>query len=131
MGAIFDELKAALHAVWMRRWIALAVAWGVCLAGWLVVSQMPNMYESRARIFVQLRQILPGADGSTPGTGVPVEVGVPVAVSVAVPVWSAAVVGVAVLVDVSVAVSVVVLVAVGVSVSGTGVSVGSCTRPHA
>lgn len=43
----------------MRRWIALAVAWGVCLAGWLVVSQMPNKYESRARIFVQLRQILP------------------------------------------------------------------------
>ena len=44
----------------MRRWIALAVAWGLCLAGWLVVSQLPNKYESRARIFVQLRQILPG-----------------------------------------------------------------------
>jgi polysaccharide chain length determinant protein (PEP-CTERM system associated) len=59
MGNIFDELRAALHAVWMRRWIALAVAWAVCLAGWLVVSQMPNKYESHARIFVQLRQILP------------------------------------------------------------------------
>ncbi len=59
MGSLYDELRAALHAVWMRRWIALAVAWGVCLAGWLVVSQMPNKYESRARITVQLRQILP------------------------------------------------------------------------
>jgi len=59
MGNIFDELRAALHAVWMRRWIALAVAWAVCLGGWLVVSQMPNKYESHARIFVQLRQILP------------------------------------------------------------------------
>lgn len=59
MGSIFDELRAALHAVWMRRWVALAVAWAVCLAGWLVVSQMPNKYESHARIFVQLRQILP------------------------------------------------------------------------
>lgn len=59
MGSIFDELRAAIHAVWMRRWIALAVAWAVCLAGWLVVSQMPNKYESHARIFVQLRQILP------------------------------------------------------------------------
>ena len=70
MNSLFDELRAALHAVWMRRWIALAVAWGLCLAGWLVVSQMPNNYESRARIFVQLRQILPvettppGPDGS-------------------------------------------------------------------
>ncbi|NML04568.1 XrtA system polysaccharide chain length determinant [Sphingomonas sp. G-3-2-10] len=59
MGSIFDEIRAAIHAVWMRRWIALAVAWGLCLAGWLVVSQMPNKFESHARIFVQLRQILP------------------------------------------------------------------------
>lgn len=64
MGSLYDELRAALHAVWMRRWVALAVAWGVCLAGWLVVSQMPNMYESRARIFVQLRQILPTQTGN-------------------------------------------------------------------
>ncbi|WP_188055612.1 XrtA system polysaccharide chain length determinant [Sphingosinithalassobacter sp. CS137] len=59
MGGLYDELRAALHAIWMRRWIALAVAWGVCLLGWLVVSQIPNVYESRARVFVQLRQILP------------------------------------------------------------------------
>lgn len=59
MGNLYDEFRAALHAVWTRRWIALAVAWGLCLAGWLVVSQMPNRYESRARVFVQLRQILP------------------------------------------------------------------------
>lgn len=65
MGAIFDELRAALHAVWMRRWIALAVAWAVCLAGWFVVSQMPNRYESHARVFVQLRSILPDQDLAT------------------------------------------------------------------
>lgn len=59
MGSIYDELRAALHAVWMRRWIALAVAWGLCLAGWFVVSQMPNKFESRARVFVQFRNILP------------------------------------------------------------------------
>lgn len=60
MGGLWDEIRTALHGVWQRRWIAMAVAWGVCLAGWLVVSQIPNQYESRARIFVQLRQILPG-----------------------------------------------------------------------
>jgi polysaccharide chain length determinant protein (PEP-CTERM system associated) len=64
VGSLYDELRGALHAIWQRRWVALAVAWGVCLAGWLVVSQMPNNYESRARIFVQLRQIIP-TDGTT------------------------------------------------------------------
>jgi polysaccharide chain length determinant protein (PEP-CTERM system associated) len=64
MGNIYDEVRAALHAVWMRRWIALAVAWAVCLGGWLVVSQMPNQYESRARVSVELRQILPTQSGS-------------------------------------------------------------------
>lgn len=65
MGSLYDELRGALHAVWMRRWVALAVAWAICLAGWLVVSQMPNNYESRARIFVQLRQIIPAQDGAS------------------------------------------------------------------
>ena len=64
MGSgLYDELRAALHAVWIRRWVALGVAWGICLLGWLVVSQIPNQYESRARVFVQLRQMLPVGSG--------------------------------------------------------------------
>lgn len=62
MGGLWTEIRAAIHAVWLKRWIVAAVAWALCLAGWLVVSQIPNQYESRARVFVQLRQILP-SDG--------------------------------------------------------------------
>jgi polysaccharide export outer membrane protein len=47
-----------LHSVWNRRWLALAVAWGVCLLGWLAVALMPNSYESKARIFIQLDDAL-------------------------------------------------------------------------
>lgn len=65
MGSLYDEIRGALHAVWMRRWVALAIAWAICLAGWLVVSQMPNAYESRARVFVQLRQLIPTDGVST------------------------------------------------------------------
>ncbi|MBW8784784.1 MAG: chain-length determining protein [Novosphingobium sp.] len=54
MNTIYDELRAALFSIWQRRWTALAVAWGVCLLGWLIVALVPNGYESRARIFVQL-----------------------------------------------------------------------------
>jgi polysaccharide chain length determinant protein (PEP-CTERM system associated) len=58
MNAIFEELRAALWSIWNRRWLALAVAWGVCCLGWLVVALIPNTYESHARIFVQLDDAL-------------------------------------------------------------------------
>ncbi len=58
MNSIYEEVLAAIHSVWSRRWLALAVAWGVALLGWLVVAMVPNTYESRARIFVQLDDAL-------------------------------------------------------------------------
>lgn len=60
MNGLYDELRIALHGVWHRRWLALAVAWGICLVGWLIVAMIPNSYESQARVFVQMRAILPG-----------------------------------------------------------------------
>ncbi len=58
MSELFDELRAALWSVWHRRWIALGVAWAVCLAGWLVVSLIPNAYESKARVYVDVQDVL-------------------------------------------------------------------------
>jgi polysaccharide chain length determinant protein (PEP-CTERM system associated) len=58
MNSLYDELLSALHSVWNRRWLALAVAWGVCLLGWLLVAFVPNTYESKARIFIQLDDAL-------------------------------------------------------------------------
>lgn len=63
MNNIYDQLKIALHSVWKRRWIALGVAWAFCLAGWLLVSLIPNRYESEARIFVQMQSLLPDKIG--------------------------------------------------------------------
>ena len=54
MTNLFDELRTALFSIWHRRWLALGVAWGICLLGWLVVAMIPNKYESKARVFVQL-----------------------------------------------------------------------------
>ncbi len=58
MQEVFDELRSALHTVWNRRWLALAVAWEVCILGWLAVAFIPNSYESRARIYVELEDVL-------------------------------------------------------------------------
>lgn len=64
MGSLYEEARGIAHQVWQRRWIALAVAWGVCVLGWLIVSLIPNQYVSTARVFVQLRTILPSQDSS-------------------------------------------------------------------
>ena len=58
MNEIFEELRSAVFSVWQRRWLALGVAWAVCLLGWLVVAMIPNAYESEARIYVQLDDVL-------------------------------------------------------------------------
>jgi polysaccharide chain length determinant protein (PEP-CTERM system associated) len=67
MSGLFDEIRIALHAIWRRRWLALGIAWAICLAGWLVVASIPNRYESQARISVQAQSLLAdkiGVDGA-------------------------------------------------------------------
>jgi polysaccharide chain length determinant protein (PEP-CTERM system associated) len=66
MDGLYEQFRIALHQIWRRRWLAIAVAWGLCLAGWLVIALIPNSYESKARVFVQLQSILPTQMGITP-----------------------------------------------------------------
>ncbi|QQV78218.1 chain-length determining protein [Sphingomonas aliaeris] len=65
MSGIYDEVRVMLHAIWRRRWLAMAVAWAIAIVGWLFVSQIPNTYESTARVVVQMQSILPSAVGIT------------------------------------------------------------------
>ena len=65
MNGIHEEIRTAIHSVWQRRWLALAVAWGICLAGWLAIALIPNTYESTAHVFVQMQSLLPGKIGIT------------------------------------------------------------------
>lgn len=58
MNGLYDEIRLAVYGVWNRRWLVLAVAWAICLAGWLVLTFIPNSYESKARIFVQSEDLL-------------------------------------------------------------------------
>ena len=43
---------------WRRRWIALGLAWLVCLAGWAGVALLPNQYQSTARLYVAADPLL-------------------------------------------------------------------------
>lgn len=72
-----DTLRLQLHrylkATWQRRWIALGVAWLVCLIGWLGISLIPNQYESSARLYVDsdavLTPLLKGVAAESSATG--------------------------------------------------------------
>jgi len=65
VNGLYEEIRIALHSIWRRRWLALGVAWGIAILGWLVVSQLPNRYEAKARVFVQISSVLPAAIGVT------------------------------------------------------------------
>jgi len=47
-----------LAALKRHRWQALAVAWLVCLLGWLFLASMPDRYMARARIYIDTETIL-------------------------------------------------------------------------
>jgi len=66
MDGLYEQFRIALHQVWRRRWLAIAVAWGVAVLGWLIISLIPSSYEAKARLFVQMQSILPNQIGITP-----------------------------------------------------------------
>lgn len=65
MDGLYEQLRITLHQVWRRRWLAMAVAWALCILGWLAIVLIPNSYESRARVFVATQSILPAQIGIT------------------------------------------------------------------
>lgn len=67
MNGVYDELRLAIHSIWNRRWLALGIAWGVCLLGWLIVAMIPNAYESKARVMIRTQGLLNEKVGITAG----------------------------------------------------------------
>jgi polysaccharide chain length determinant protein (PEP-CTERM system associated) len=64
MGGLYEQIRIALHQVWQRRWLALAVAWVIAAVGWAAITFIPNSYEAKARMFVQVQQVLPSEAAS-------------------------------------------------------------------
>jgi len=55
MLAIVDQVLDELRSTWRYRWAALGVAWAVSVLGWLLVFSIPDMYEAKARVYVDTR----------------------------------------------------------------------------
>lgn len=44
--------------IWRRRWSALILAWGLAAVGSLFAVTRPDVYEARAQVFVDIRELL-------------------------------------------------------------------------
>src|SRR5271165_2691635 len=58
MEALRRLLGRPLALAWDRRWPALAVAWVICLAGWVGVSFVHNKFAASAQLYVDTDAVL-------------------------------------------------------------------------
>jgi len=65
MDAMFQQVRATLYGMWRKKWFGVAALWLVCLIGFVVVSLIPNSYQSTARIYVHYNSLLPNVTGVT------------------------------------------------------------------
>ena len=58
MQEVVHQVVSEIQGASRYKWPALALAWLVCLLGWLVVMALPSVYESSARVYVDTRTAL-------------------------------------------------------------------------
>ena len=46
------QLRTYLSGAWHYRWIAVGIAWTICLAGWIGIAFIPNQFQAVAKIYV-------------------------------------------------------------------------------
>lgn len=58
MQELFDDLIDYLKGIWIKRRYIIISTWLLCPIGWGVVSMMPDVYESQARVYADTESIL-------------------------------------------------------------------------
>jgi len=58
MQEIIEQLLGYLKGIWNKRWYAMAIAWLLCLFGWAAIYQLPDEYETRAKIYIDTQSLL-------------------------------------------------------------------------
>lgn len=58
MNDLIEQLLGYLRGMWQRRWVGVAVAWAVGLAGAAAVLQTPDKFEASTRLSLDAQSIL-------------------------------------------------------------------------
>jgi len=52
LNLLAQQLRDELRGMWRFRWKAMAVAWGVMIAGALAVATLPDTYQATSKVYV-------------------------------------------------------------------------------
>ena len=58
MIGTLTQLRVRAHAIWRRRWVALATAWALMLLGSTIVVFLPDQYEASSRVYVDTDSLM-------------------------------------------------------------------------
>jgi polysaccharide chain length determinant protein (PEP-CTERM system associated) len=71
MNEFYQQFLVYAGSLWRKRWYIVLVGWAVCVPGWIGVMQLPDRYESQARIYIDTDNLLsPLLRGISPDTNV-------------------------------------------------------------
>ncbi|MEH6648463.1 MAG: XrtA system polysaccharide chain length determinant [Motiliproteus sp.] len=58
MQDLLNQLTYLVRGVWLHRWIAVLIAWLVCIIGWPLVLKYPDQFQSQAKVYVDTQSLL-------------------------------------------------------------------------
>lgn len=58
MNDIVNKISQIAMSIWLRRWIALAIAWPVAIIAAAVITTMADRYEATAKVYVDTQTVL-------------------------------------------------------------------------
>src|SRR5258708_4313042 len=58
MNEIYRQILGYASSLWRKRWYIALIGWAVCIPGWIAVMQLPDRYESQARIYIDTDSLL-------------------------------------------------------------------------
>lgn len=58
MQEVIAQILVLLRGAWRYRWLGVAAAWVIAVAGWIAVQFIPDKYESSTQVFVDTESLL-------------------------------------------------------------------------
>ena len=55
---LIDEIKGLLLGSWRFRWQAISLTWIFCVASWLIIFAMPDIYKASTRLYIDTKDSL-------------------------------------------------------------------------
>ena len=55
---LIDEIKGLVLGSWRFRWLAIGLAWIICMASWSFIFTMPDIYKASTRLYIDTQSSL-------------------------------------------------------------------------